>query len=219
MVRRVELWRKQKREKKSTWFSFDVLSSNWPNAHFSHHCSPLHPFFFLLKLLLLLYWETPKASSLLSHRNLIRKFSIFFCSPCSRNDSRWLSDFWKLFWWSSFRFWIFLILFSNLNQLHRVWKSLSSCRMWGSQSSSMYKRTSSRDYSPAVDVEDNNNSRLLLVDDDDDVSKETETTNPPWICSLPHVLVATLSSFLFGYHLGFVIIILILPSSSSIFYY
>lgn len=89
--------------------------------------------------------------------------------------------------------------------------------MWGSQSSSMYKRTSSRDYSPALDVEDNNDSRLLLVDDDDDVSKETETTNPPWICSLPHVLVATLSSFLFGYHLGFVIIILILPSSSSIF--
>lgn len=39
-----------------------------------------------------------------------------------------------------------------------------------------------------------------------DVNKETETTNPPWICSLPHVLVATISSFLFGYHLGFVII-------------
>lgn len=80
--------------------------------------------------------------------------------------------------------------------------------MWGSQSSSMYKRTPSRDYSPMVDVEDN--SRLLL--DDDDVSKETETTttNPPWICSLPHVLVATLSSFLFGYHLGFVIILILL---------
>lgn len=28
--------------------------------------------------------------------------------------------------------------------------------------------------------------------------------NPSWKRPLPHVLVATLSSFLFGYHLGFV---------------
>uniref|UniRef100_A0A1J3IKH2 Putative plastidic glucose transporter 2 n=1 Tax=Noccaea caerulescens TaxID=107243 RepID=A0A1J3IKH2_NOCCA len=74
--------------------------------------------------------------------------------------------------------------------------------MWGLQreaSSSMYKRTtSSRDYSPVVDVEEN--SGLLL----NEVNKEMETTNPPWMCSLPHVLVATISSFLFGYHLGVV---------------
>ncbi|CAH2065871.1 unnamed protein product [Thlaspi arvense] len=73
--------------------------------------------------------------------------------------------------------------------------------MWGLQretSSSMYKRTSSRDSSPMVDVEEN--SGLL----EDDMNKETETTNPPWMSSLPHVLVATISSFLFGYHLGVV---------------
>ncbi|XP_019052931.1 PREDICTED: probable plastidic glucose transporter 2 isoform X2 [Nelumbo nucifera] len=33
---------------------------------------------------------------------------------------------------------------------------------------------------------------------------EPEATNPSWRLSLPHVLVATISSFLFGYHLGVV---------------
>ncbi|XP_072079342.1 probable plastidic glucose transporter 2, partial [Arachis hypogaea] len=33
---------------------------------------------------------------------------------------------------------------------------------------------------------------------------EKETSNPSWKLSLPHVLVGTLSSFLFGYHLGVV---------------
>lgn len=40
---------------------------------------------------------------------------------------------------------------------------------------------------------------------ENEVNMETEASNPPWKCSLPHVLVATISSFLFGYHLGFVI--------------
>lgn len=66
------------------------------------------------------------------------------------------------------------------------------------ETSSMYKRTSSRDYSPMIDVEDS--SGLL----ENDVDNEMETTNPSWKCSLPHVLVATISSFLFGYHLGVV---------------
>lgn len=33
---------------------------------------------------------------------------------------------------------------------------------------------------------------------------DLQTTNPSWRLSLPHVLVATISSFLFGYHVGFV---------------
>ncbi|CAN8238590.1 unnamed protein product [Cochlearia groenlandica] len=77
--------------------------------------------------------------------------------------------------------------------------------MWALQreaASSMYKRTSSRDYTPMIDVEEN--SCFL----ENDLNKKMETSNnssnPPWMCSLPHVLVATLSSFLFGYHLGVV---------------
>lgn len=31
-----------------------------------------------------------------------------------------------------------------------------------------------------------------------------EMKNPSWRLSFPHVLVATISSFLFGYHIGFV---------------
>lgn len=60
----------------------------------------------------------------------------------------------------------------------------------------MYKRMSSRDYSPVTDVEDN--SAPLQND------MGVETTNPPWQRSFIHVLVATISSFLFGYHLGVV---------------
>lgn len=33
---------------------------------------------------------------------------------------------------------------------------------------------------------------------------DLEATNPTWKLSFPHVLVATITSFLFGYHLGFV---------------
>lgn len=35
-------------------------------------------------------------------------------------------------------------------------------------------------------------------------SMDVETTNPSMWLSFPHVVVGTLSSFLFGYHLGFV---------------
>ncbi|KAK4791772.1 hypothetical protein SAY86_032185 [Trapa natans] len=70
--------------------------------------------------------------------------------------------------------------------------------MWGYQSefSSIYKRMASRDSSSSTDMEANSgyvpdNSGLLIID-------------PPWKHSLPHVLVATITSFLFGYHLGVV---------------
>ena len=33
---------------------------------------------------------------------------------------------------------------------------------------------------------------------------EKESSNPSWKLSFPHVLLATISSFLFGYHLGVV---------------
>ncbi|KAF5200912.1 Major facilitator superfamily protein [Thalictrum thalictroides] len=64
------------------------------------------------------------------------------------------------------------------------------------EASSMYKRMSSRDYSNSSDAEDNSD---YMPDD-----MVQETSNPNWKLSLPHVLVATISSFLFGYHLGVV---------------
>uniref|UniRef100_A0A5B7A3S9 Putative plastidic glucose transporter 2 n=1 Tax=Davidia involucrata TaxID=16924 RepID=A0A5B7A3S9_DAVIN len=73
--------------------------------------------------------------------------------------------------------------------------------MWGQLrgSSSMYKRMSSmssRDCTNSVDIEENS---ALLQD-----GMGQEITNPSWKLSLPHVLVATIVSFLFGYHLGVV---------------
>ncbi|KAL0427022.1 UNVERIFIED_CONTAM: putative plastidic glucose transporter 2 [Sesamum latifolium] len=63
--------------------------------------------------------------------------------------------------------------------------------------SSMHKRTMiSRDFNYSTDVEDS--SELVKH------ISEQETASPPWKLSLPHVLVATLVSFLFGYHLGVV---------------
>ncbi|KAI9119245.1 hypothetical protein K1719_009920 [Acacia pycnantha] len=47
-----------------------------------------------------------------------------------------------------------------------------------------------------VDMEENS----ALVDN----SLDKESSNPSWKLALPHVLVATISSFLFGYHLGVV---------------
>ncbi|KAK4852927.1 hypothetical protein QYF36_001224 [Acer negundo] len=47
-----------------------------------------------------------------------------------------------------------------------------------------------------VDVEENEADLQNRID--------METTNPSWKLSFPHVLVATISSFLFGYHLGVV---------------
>ncbi|KAK9208527.1 hypothetical protein WN944_000884 [Citrus x changshan-huyou] len=77
----------------------------------------------------------------------------------------------------------------------------------------MYKRTSSRDRSSTFDVEETTVTKLFerslslvlvfllaLVQN----GTEVENTNPSWKLSFPHVLVATLSSFLFGYHLGVV---------------
>lgn len=61
---------------------------------------------------------------------------------------------------------------------------------------STYKRLSSRDYPETMDLEQN--SAFLQN------GIWQENTNPSWKRSLPHVLVATLSSFLFGYHLGVV---------------
>lgn len=64
------------------------------------------------------------------------------------------------------------------------------------EASSMYKRMSSRDYTNVADVEDN----LEYLQEE----MVQEISNPNWKLSLPHVLVATISSFLFGYHLGVV---------------
>ncbi|XP_008462735.1 probable plastidic glucose transporter 2 isoform X1 [Cucumis melo] len=61
---------------------------------------------------------------------------------------------------------------------------------------STYKRLSLKDNSNSIDMEDN--SAHLQN------GKDFEASNPSWSLSLPHVLVATLTSFLFGYHLGVV---------------
>ncbi|KAK8980022.1 hypothetical protein V6N11_061242 [Hibiscus sabdariffa] len=71
--------------------------------------------------------------------------------------------------------------------------------MWSHQREafSTYKRMPSRDRSTIVDdVEEN--SALLQN------SMAMETTNPSWLLSFPHVVVATITSLLFGYHLGVV---------------
>ncbi|KAF7819799.1 putative plastidic glucose transporter 2 [Senna tora] len=75
--------------------------------------------------------------------------------------------------------------------------------MWGrhcensSMSMTMYKRVSSRDNTNMVDMEENS---VALVEN----IMDKESSNPSWKLSLPHILVATISSFLFGYHLGVV---------------
>ncbi|KVI06008.1 General substrate transporter, partial [Cynara cardunculus var. scolymus] len=63
-----------------------------------------------------------------------------------------------------------------------------------------YKRASSRDRLNAQDREDG------LGGNPNPVQNNTGKGygNPPWIRSLPHVIVAAFSSFLFGYHLGVV---------------
>nr|XP_025700962.2 probable plastidic glucose transporter 2 isoform X1 [Arachis hypogaea] len=75
---------------------------------------------------------------------------------------------------------------------------ISTLGMWAHyrENSSMYKRTPSRESTSMTDVEENSS---LLGN-----GLEKETLNPSWKLSLPHVLVGTLSSFLFGYHLGVV---------------
>ncbi|KAL5768816.1 hypothetical protein ACOSP7_015360 [Xanthoceras sorbifolium] len=70
--------------------------------------------------------------------------------------------------------------------------------MWGHlrEAFSMYKRMPSRDHTNLVNVEETEADLQNRMD--------LETTNPSWRLSFPHVLVATISSFLFGYHLGVV---------------
>ncbi|XP_058213067.1 probable plastidic glucose transporter 2 [Rhododendron vialii] len=63
-------------------------------------------------------------------------------------------------------------------------------------SSSTYKRMPSREYANPVDIEEN--SALLQN------GMDQETSSPSWKLSVPHVLVATLVAFLFGYHMGVV---------------
>ncbi|KAF5459026.1 hypothetical protein F2P56_023015 [Juglans regia] len=60
----------------------------------------------------------------------------------------------------------------------------------------MYKRIPSRDFVKIVDMEEN--SALLQS------STSPETSSPSWRLSFPHVVVATITSFLFGYHMGVV---------------
>ncbi|KAG2718423.1 hypothetical protein I3760_03G219500 [Carya illinoinensis] len=61
---------------------------------------------------------------------------------------------------------------------------------------SMYKRLPSRDSANTVDTEENS---VPLQN-----SMSPETSSPSWKLSLPHVVVATITSFLFGYHMGVV---------------
>ncbi|KAL0015432.1 hypothetical protein SO802_002501 [Lithocarpus litseifolius] len=70
--------------------------------------------------------------------------------------------------------------------------------MWGRQreASSMYKRLPSRDCTNTVDLEENSDLLQNVM--------SPETSSPSWRLSFPHVLVATISSFLFGYHTGVV---------------
>ncbi|KAJ9551294.1 hypothetical protein OSB04_015339 [Centaurea solstitialis] len=63
-------------------------------------------------------------------------------------------------------------------------------------SASMYKRVPSKDSTNSVDLE---NDSEVLQD-----GMVQESTDPPLRLSLPHVLVASIVSFLFGYHLGVV---------------
>ncbi|CAN1141069.1 Probable plastidic glucose transporter 3 [Linum perenne] len=58
-----------------------------------------------------------------------------------------------------------------------------------------YKRLSSKEFVDSYDDRE---------DDSDPIQTSKDIGNPPWRRSLMHILVATISSFLFGYHLGVV---------------
>ncbi|CAH9102896.1 unnamed protein product [Cuscuta epithymum] len=68
-------------------------------------------------------------------------------------------------------------------------------------SSSMYKRMTSRDYMEADDVEVDKHDGLGFIENGDE---QEEMSTPSWKRSCPHVLVAIIVSFLFGYHIGVV---------------
>ncbi|POO00906.1 Sugar/inositol transporter [Trema orientale] len=81
--------------------------------------------------------------------------------------------------------------------------------MWARQreASSMYKRLSSRDYTDTLDAESRDYMNPMDLEDKSALLQDgtgIDTSNPSWRLSFPHVLVATISSFLFGYHLGVV---------------
>ncbi|KAL6274732.1 hypothetical protein ACE6H2_025424 [Prunus campanulata] len=72
---------------------------------------------------------------------------------------------------------------------------------------SMYKRLSSRDYTNTIDMEAKELIDAMDVEENSALLQKItvpEPSNPSWRLSFPHVVVATLSSFLFGYHLGVV---------------
>ncbi|CAL9027931.1 unnamed protein product [Prunus brigantina] len=72
---------------------------------------------------------------------------------------------------------------------------------------SMYKRLSSRDYTNTIDMEAKELIDAIDVEENSALLQKStvpEPSNPSWRLSFPHVVVATLSSFLFGYHLGVV---------------
>lgn len=71
-----------------------------------------------------------------------------------------------------------------------------------SHNSSIHKRMSPRDLLPVTAVSDGDDSSVGLLNGMEDDTGDNG--NPSWKLSLPHVLVATISSFLFGYHLGVV---------------
>eukprot|EP00268_Persea_americana_P061310 TRINITY_DN7733_c0_g3_i1.p1 TRINITY_DN7733_c0_g3~~TRINITY_DN7733_c0_g3_i1.p1 ORF type:complete len:494 (-),score=94.64 TRINITY_DN7733_c0_g3_i1:417-1898(-) len=65
------------------------------------------------------------------------------------------------------------------------------------ESSSMHKRVPSKEHLSLLDREDNPGHLLNGMGHDD-------AANPSWRLSLPHICVAIISSFLFGYHIGVV---------------
>ncbi|KAM1361023.1 hypothetical protein COP2_026870 [Malus domestica] len=72
---------------------------------------------------------------------------------------------------------------------------------------SIYNRLSSRDHSNTIDMDTNELMDPLDMEENSALLQKStvpEHSNPSWKRSFPHVLVATLSSFLFGYHLGVV---------------
>ncbi|ONK80425.1 uncharacterized protein A4U43_C01F17590 [Asparagus officinalis] len=77
-------------------------------------------------------------------------------------------------------------------------------------SSSVHKRMPSRDLSIPIDDDDDDvsSARSYLSNEmkgeEDGIGENNNSSHYSWKQSLPHVLVATISSFLFGYHLGVV---------------
>ncbi|KAG0486524.1 hypothetical protein HPP92_008619 [Vanilla planifolia] len=66
--------------------------------------------------------------------------------------------------------------------------------------SAVYKRLTSKELMDVFDRDDEESSARLLSSP----ITEEQNSNPPWRLSLPHVCVATICSFLFGYHLAVV---------------